>query len=152
MIKSIVITPLLSHKLVMCEAIGVGLIFGLAIDPTVLAAAVVTVITALTGATVIIINALTSAKKELLERADSVERKAIEAGKVDADALAAKVASTETKLDAMKKTGEASAIKVDGNLSAVQAQLAVASAHSKSLEDTITTLTDILKAQKGARL
>ena len=128
---------------------GFGLmVAAIAIDPTAISVAAVTVIVSLTGATVTIIGALTAAKKELLKKADAISLAAIAAGNEDAEKLAKKVASTESKLDAMKQTGEESAVKVDGNLHAVQEQLKVMTAHSRSLEDTVATLTGIIQSRQ----
>lgn len=76
LVYSLLVSLLAAQKVKLGGAILGSLVFALIVDPTVIAAAVVTVVTALTGSVVIIINALGNAKKELLVQTARVSAQA----------------------------------------------------------------------------
>src|ERR1035437_1234570 len=123
MIYNLVALPLLTHKSILLYLALLGMMVGLVIDPTILAAATVTIITSLTGATVIIIKALAEAKNTLLVRADM--------GLEKADSLS-------TKVDTLQ--GEVSMLK--SLLADKDRVAAVLAANESSVKQVVATNTD----------
>lgn len=85
---------ILSKKFVYGSALALGIV-AMTVDPTIFAAAVVTVITAVSGAAVIIINAVANAKKDLLAQQQVIIAKAdVIQGHVDGMTTAAEAKRT----------------------------------------------------------
>ena len=137
----IIIPSLLAHKSILAYLALLGMMVGLAIDPTILAAATVTIITSLTGATVIIIKALADAKNTLLvradmglEKADSLSTKA-DIIKVSVDGASHRAAA---KIDALQnEVGMLKSLLADKDRVA-----AVLAANESSVKQVVATNTD----------
>jgi len=105
MTSHMMLSAVLAKKAALSTAVGVSLLVAVAVDPTILAAAVVTIITALTGSVVIIINALSGAKKELLAVSERVSSQAaVIQGHVDGmtTAAAAKRTADEDTITSLR--------------------------------------------------
>lgn len=134
------------------------MIFATEVDPMTIAGATVMIVGGIAGATVSIINAWFAAKSRheqavrgeaIISKIDGVASNALVA-KQQAEAAAKKTDDAHQKLDQIRLTTETAAKDVNGNLKTVQDELVKAMENNRSLQDTILTLTDIVKQQRTA--
>lgn len=114
----------------------------LTLDPSLIAGAIVLVIAAVGSGIVQVIAAWGAAKERILS---ATQRQLVLA---QTTSLKEQTNAQDQKLESIRTITEGAAKNVNGNLTAVREDLARQQAHSKSLQETIDSLVEIIKAQR----
>jgi hypothetical protein len=125
-------------------------LFAVNVDPMTFAAAAVMIISGIGAVIVSVINAFFAAR----DRSDAkVERQLIlqrsETAATNSEDVAKRAVELHSKVESIKQTTEKAAKDVDGNLTAVREELHKALELNQALNQTVATLTEIVKTQRS---